>query len=329
MSAPLVVLGEVKTCLVPSAVALVREEAAQLLALMPGRAVSWRERPGSVAISPSLAAGVDCATRLHRDGRAPAPVRIVGTVAGRALVTGGRILQSSVYTRIVRSGDRMRQPWSHYLSRKGVTEAIDVVPPDPVRAGTALAEGYHLDRAAGAGEGILDLDAISDRLLVRVRGDSRLDQSPPVQVGVTRLCWSAVIGGSAGPKVTMHLPGERVRSVRLVLREESEIRAAQRFCEELAAHDWLLTVLTETLEQADLFDVLSPQYLDLIEPLVRHFSGLWMPGMHTPKSLRALWKPLQSDPGFTQQWNALRERLHDTIAIATLRAANKDTAPGW
>ncbi|WP_280250662.1 hypothetical protein [Nocardia abscessus] len=49
---PLVVLGEVRTCLLPSATALTGAEACDLLALMPGCTVRWRERPGTLAVSP-------------------------------------------------------------------------------------------------------------------------------------------------------------------------------------------------------------------------------------------------------------------------------------
>jgi hypothetical protein len=45
-----------------------------------------------------------------------------------------------------------------------------------------------------------------------------------------------------------------------------------------------------------------------------------MPGAHTPPVLRALWKDLQNDPGFSRQWNTLVGRLRDNIAVATLSA---------
>ncbi len=50
---PLVVLGEVRTCLLPSAIALTGAEACDLLALMPGCTVRWRERPGTLAVCPT------------------------------------------------------------------------------------------------------------------------------------------------------------------------------------------------------------------------------------------------------------------------------------
>lgn len=334
---PLVVLGEVSTCLAPSAAALDRTHADELLALMPGRAVSWRARPSTLAISPTTAVGVDCDLELGlsaqdsaayraRTGRRWDRARIVGTVGARVVLAGGRILQSSTHTQIVRSGDRKRQPWSHYVSRKGVTEVLDVLPAERGTASAALARGYIPDPdvefdSAPEGDGeLLDLASISRRLLGRIRTDSRLDQSPPVHAATTRLRWTALVGGAAGPKVQLRLDEDNVRSARLIVRNESDLAAAQRFCEDLAAHDWLLTVVADALDEADRFGAASLDRLDVLAPLVQHFTGLWMPGAHTPAALRALWRDLQSDPGFTRQWTTLRDRLRDNIAIATLHA---------
>ncbi|MQY17687.1 SCO2521 family protein [Nocardia macrotermitis] len=327
-AAPLVVLGEVKTCLLPSSTALPRAQARELLALMPGRDVSWRERPGSLATSPTMAVGVDCRVRMDFPEAEQRSTRIVGTVAARAALLGGRILQSSAYTRIVRGEDRRRQTWSHYLSRKGISEEIELFAPDRAAVAAAMVEGYHGDPAAAGIGNVLDLNSASGRLLGRIRTDPSLDQSPPVQVGTTRLRWSAIVGGSAGPDVRLHVDDETVRSVRVIVRQEADLDAVQRFCEDLAAHDWLLTVVADALDQADHFDPVSADRLDILEPLVRHFSGVWMPGAHTPKELRTLWRDLQAEPGFTRQWATLRERLRDEVAVATLHALrHKDT--GW
>ncbi len=337
-AAPLVVLGEVSTCLLPSSIALDRDRADELLALMPGRAVSWRERPSTLAVSPTTAVGVDCDLMLDLNATGkdsvgadipisnpdraavaePTTVRIVGTVGTRVVLAGGRILQSSAHTQVARAGERRRQPWSHYLSRKGFTEVIDIVPPERAMAGAALAEGYLAEPVADGD--ILDLASISRRLLGRIRTDPRLDQLPPVQVGTTRLRWTALVGGAAGPAVQLHLDDGSIRSVRLIVRKESDLAAAQRFCEDLAAHDWLLTVVADALDQADHFSTLSKDRLEILYPLLQHFTSLWMPGAHTPAALRALWRDLQSDPGFSRQWTTLRDRMRDSIAIATLHA---------
>lgn len=310
-TAPLVVLGEVRTCLLPSAAALGRAEASELLALMPGSAVRWRERPGTLGISPTTAVGVDCDLLMGET-----TARIVGTVATRLALTGGRVLQSSARTRVVRASERGRQTWSHYISQKGVTEVISRLP-ERTSAATALADGYLTQAATGER---LDLASISERLLARVRADPRLDQNPPMQTGATRLRWIARVGGSTGPAATLHLDDETCRTVRLIVRTESDLVAAERFCEDLAAHDWLLTVLAGVLEEADRFALHSRDRVDILAPALEHLTGLWMPGAHTPSALRALWKELSNEPGFSRQWNTLAGRLRDNIAVATLYA---------
>ncbi|WP_280268965.1 SCO2521 family protein [Nocardia wallacei] len=309
MAAPLVVLGEVRTCLLPSAAARTPAEGGGLLALMPGRAVRWRERPGTLAVSPTTAVGIDCDLTLGEQ-----VARVVGTVATNVVLAGGRVLQSSARTRVVRAEERRRQTWSHYVSQKGVAEVISRIP-ERATAGAGLADGY-LD-GPGGGD-ILDLASISERLLARIRADARLDQSPPVRAGTTRLRWAARVGGATAPTAALHLDDDVVRSIRLTVRADTDLDAAQRFCEDLAAHDWLLTVLAGALDEADRFASHSRDRMDILAPVLEHLTGLWMPGAHTPAALRTLWKELQTEPGFSRQWNTLVSRLRDSIAVATL-----------
>ncbi|WP_330249948.1 SCO2521 family protein [Nocardia sp. NBC_00565] len=311
MAVPLVMLGEVRTCLLPSAAALTRAEAGELLALMPGCAVRWRERPGKLAISPTVAVGVDCNLPLGEQ-----VAHVVGTVATSIVLAGGRVLQSSASTRVVRASEKRRQTWSHYVSQKGVTEVISRIP-ERATAGIALAEGYLTGPVGGD---ILDLASISERLLSRIRADVGLDHDPPVRARTTRLRWTARIGGTAGPTAELHLDDDSVRSIRLIVRAESDLDAAQRFCEDLAAHDWLLTVLADALDEADRFPSHSRERMNTLAPALEHLTGLWMPGGHTPAELRALWKELQTEPGFSRQWTTLVARLRDNIAVATLAA---------
>ncbi|RMI33257.1 SCO2521 family protein [Nocardia stercoris] len=319
-AAPLAAFGEVRTCLLPSATALTRTEACDLLALMPGRDISWRERPGSLAVSPSLAVGVDCHVHLGASAddavasAATATAQIVGTVATRVVLAGGIVLQSSVNTRLVRAADRRRQTWSHYIRRRGVAEVISPLP-DRATAIDALVEGYLRGRPHPH---VLDLASIGERLLGRIRSDPLLDQQPPLAAGATRLRWTAVIGGAAGPSASLRMNDDTTRSVRLILRQESDLVAAQRFCEDLAAHDWLLTVLSAGLADADRYRPRSPERHDILAALLDTLTGLWMPGAHTPASMRSLWTALQADPGLTRQWAALVERLRDRVAVATL-----------
>jgi hypothetical protein len=306
---PLVVLGEVRTCLLPSSTALTGAEACDLLALMPGCTVRWRERPGTLAVSPTTAVGVDCDLALGEQ-----TAHIVGTVATSAVLSGGRVLQSTARTRVVRAAGRRRQTWSHYLSQKGVTEVISRIP-ERATAGEALVEGY---LTGPADVDTLDLASISERLLNRLRADPRLDQTPSVRAGTTRLRWTARVGGSAGPAAALHLDDGALRTVRMIVRDEADLDDAQRFCEDLAAHDWLLTVVAAALAEAQRFPSHSRERTDILAPVLEDLAGLWMPGAHTPASMRALWRELQVDPGLSRQWNALVAQLQNRIAVATL-----------
>lgn len=320
---PLIALGEVRTCLVPASATLHREEAGDLLALVPGRRVRWRQRPGTLAISPVTPVGVDC--ELVVAGAAPA--RVVGTVATRAIVMGGRVLQSSARTQVIRAAERRRQTWSHYLSRVGVTEVLSKLG-DREEAIDALIDGY-LDTKPTAET--LDLASISERLLAQLRADPRLDQQAPLLVPTTRLRWVAKVGGAAGPKLQLRLDDDALRSVSIVVRTEQDLDAAQRFCEDLAAHDWLLTVGDAAIEEADRFARSDHKRMEVLAAVLEHLAHLWMPGAHTPAPLRALWKELQTEPGFSRQWTALTGQVRDTLRVAEwdLARRHRIATPDW
>ncbi|MFI9505754.1 SCO2521 family protein [Nocardia sp. NPDC052566] len=304
---PLIALGEVRTCLVPTSATLHRAEASELLSLVPGRRVLWRQRPGTLAVSPATPVGVDC--ELLLTGAAPA--RVVGTVASRAIVVGGRMLQSSVRTQVVRVDERRRQTWSHYLSRAGVTELISKVG-DRADACDGLADGY-LNGVPTPDT--LDLASIGERLLARLRTDASLDQRAPMQTSTTRLRWTARVGGAAAPDMAFCLDDESVRSAAITVRSEKDLDAAQRFCEDLAAHDWLLTIGDAAIEEADRFPPSSDEEAELLGAVLKHLAHLWMPGAHAPPQLRALWKDLQTDPGFSRQWTALIGQVRDRLRV--------------
>lgn len=314
-ASPLIVFGEVRTCLLPTSAALNRAEVGDLLALVPGRRVAWRERPITLAFSPTTAVGVDCGLIT----KSLTEARVVGTVAANAIVVGGRVLQSSARTQVVRAPDRRRQTWSHYLSRVGVTELLSKVG-DRGDAGQDLTDGY---LGGTPTTETLDLASISERLLARIRADQRLDQQAPIQAVTTRLRWTARVGGAVGPQLALRLDDDAVRSVRMIVRNESDLVAARRFCEDLAAHDWLLTVTGAAIEEADRFPSSSQEQVDILAPMLEHLAHLWMPGAHTPAALRSLWKELQADPGFSRQWTARIGHLRDRLAVATLDALRR------
>ncbi|GAB4589900.1 SCO2521 family protein [Nocardia sp. IFM 10818] len=327
MTDPLVLLGEVRTGLLPTADALPPREVAELLALLPGQRVLMRERPLALAISPSSAVGVDC--QLATVSRSQS--RAIGTVAAHAVLVGGRIVQSSAGTRVVRAANSNRRPWSHYLTQVGSMELIPRLG-DDTAAAVDLTEGF-LEASSGT---TLDLGSISDRLLTRVRIDPRLDQQPPVRATTTRLRWAArvapPVGG--GPRnrtlFAFRLEDETTRTVRIMVPTVRDLAGVQRFCEDLAAHDWLLTTLDTLLNDA----AQAGPHRDTVQflaPMLEELVHLWMPGAHTPPRLRELWTRLESDPGFSRQWTAQVGQLRDRLAVATLAAlrSSKISTAEW
>jgi hypothetical protein len=310
---PLILLGEVRTCLLPDSRCLDSGSVRDLLAVMPGRPVTWRERPVGFAASPATAVGVDCALATA----STTAVRAIGTVATRAIVLGGRVLQSSARTDVDVALDTHRQAWSHYLSRLGVVEVVSRIKNRPALVAD-LSAGFLGDRSAAD---ILDLAAISERMLARLRMNVRLDQRPPILAATTRLRWTAEVADVPRPRASVELGEGRRRSVRLWLPEPALLGSAQRFCEDLAAHDWLLTTVGAAIAEAD--QLSDDESLDVLAPLLEHLVHLWMPSAHAPEALRHLWADLEDDPGFTRQWTALVGLLRDRIAVATLAALRR------
>jgi hypothetical protein len=308
---PLIALGEIDTCLLPAAAPLPRGDLEELLELVPGRPMHWRERPLALAVSPPVAEGVDCLLAAP----AHAEVRAIGTVVTHAVVVGGRVLQSSARTRVVRAAGDQRRTWSHYLNQPGVTEVITKVTAD-TRA--RLAEGFLAPESPAAGT--IDLASIVHRLLGRIRMDPRLDQRVPVQSGTTRLRWAARIGETARPLVAFRLHSATVRTVLVTVRTEEELAGVQRFCEDLAVHDWLLTVTGQALEQSDAYPPGSAESVAVLAPVLHHLAHLWVPGAHTPPPLRELWTQLQIDPNFTADRQGLIDQLRNRMLVATLDA---------
>jgi hypothetical protein len=306
---PLIVLGEVRTSLLPSAAALTRDEVDELLSLVPGRMVRWRERPVGLGTSPAKAIGVDC--RLPTGSSLE--IRVVGTVAVMSVVVGGWIMQSSAVTRVMRVPPRRRQPWSHYLKRIGVTEAsMEAEREDVIED---LIDGF----LAGPdpSDKTLDLGSITARALDELRERCRPGRAGPVRT--TRLRWIARVGGGPGPKADMRLEDDQVRSIRLIARDDEDLVAAQRFCEDVAAHDWLLTSSADVIAAADRAVAVGLAQSDVLSPMLAHRTHLWMPGAHTPPRLRTLWKHFQNDPGFSRQWTATVDQMRDRVKVETLQ----------
>ncbi|MGV9677583.1 SCO2521 family protein [Nocardia sp. NPDC003482] len=303
-----VVLGHIRTCLLPSPNVVDTDAAVELLsAVRQGSPVFSRERPVPLVISADCAEGVDCELPV-RSGRT---VRGIGTVLTRALVVGGRILQSSSRTRVVAAENSNPRPWPYYLAKVGTVEALSGVDAD---LGARLAVGY----LKGGPSDRLDLASISGRMATDLRMDTQLEHAVPFRAAETQLRWAAeVVTGDERPfAFAFSMDSDTLRSVRIRIGEDG-FEAAQRFCEDLAVHDWLLTTLTNLLATADCYGYVKHDPVTILAPVLEQIVPLWMPGAHTPGRLESLWQEVEDDPGFSRQWSSRVNQLRDRMATAT------------
>jgi hypothetical protein len=303
------VCGEVRTCMLQHSQALSGQAAAELLRLRAGGRVRLSERPNPYARSPDVPTGVDCCLPTASGVR----VRAVGTVTTRAVLTAGRLLQAGAFCAVTADGPDRRRHWSHYLARPGIVEPFGKLPERDVADGC-------LSGALRAGD--LDLGAMADRTLSRVMRDPALDKRAPFKAQVTRQRWVVMrTPADEEPSLKSFVLGENgVRTVELRLPVGIAAPAAAKLCEDLALHDWLLTVLIRMVERSQLGSVGGHGAVTALRPAVDHLLHLWMPTARVDQVLRPLWEVLEREPGFTRQWQILVQRIRDQLF---LRAAEQ------
>ncbi|MET7570055.1 SCO2521 family protein [Streptomyces sp. NPDC005492] len=298
--------GEVRTSLLPSFQALDGRAAAQLLRLRADEHVRVSERPNLYALSPEVLTGVDC--RLPTSNGAK--VRAVGTVAARAALTEGRVLQSTAYFSAPATGPDVRRPWGHYLVRPGVVEPFGKLPEQ------AIAQGV----LRGGGRGDLDLGMIAEGLLAQLVRHPLLDHKAPFKSRRTHLRWAARrTPEDQEPSLDRFtLAQDGLRTVELTVPESVPAAAVAGLCEDLALHDWLLTTVVHMLENSRLGAADGPAAVLALRPAVDHLLHLWMPRAHVDRTLGHLWDVLEREPGFSRQWENLRQRIRDQLAIQAI-----------
>ncbi|MFL6145294.1 MAG: SCO2521 family protein [Labedaea sp.] len=302
----MLILGEVHTCLLRSSNRLSRQAVIDLLGIKPGQQVLVSERPVNRSVSPEVLVGVDC--RLATDPQVKA--RGIGTVAVHAVVTGGLVLQSSARSHVARAEANQRKAWSAYAARPGVIDAIS-------KASVAqLAQGHRNDVVDST---LLDLGSVSEYLIGRIQRRPQLDHKITIRFRPTRLRWTATVGDWAESTVRLHVDSEVLRTVELVLPERL-MPYAERFCEDLALHDWLITALGAAVDLADRELAEGSNPIKILAAALERLIHLWMPGAHVDPTMRPLWDGLESRPGFTLQWNAQVARIRDLLQIRTLEA---------
>ncbi|WP_436773367.1 SCO2521 family protein [Yinghuangia sp. YIM S09857] len=268
------------------------------------------ERPLPSAFSADTLTGVDC--------RLPAPAgpspRVIGTASSRTRIIGGKVVQGSSQVVLTGTAANRRRAWSQYLARPGVVEVLGE--PDI----EALGRGLAADRTQADP---LALGASAKRGIAGVQRSPVLDRRPPFRAARTRLRWAAVAPSGEGPEchAVFTLTGETSRALRVVATAPN-LSAVQRFCEDLAHHDWLLTTLNRALVRGDDKDDSFERQRTALE----HLAGLWMPGAHTPAPLAPLWSGFEREPGFTRHWESLTGLIRDRVALHTLTLLERISA---
>lgn len=310
-----VAVGEIRTGLLRHGAVLTRAAAAQLLDLLPGEAVLESQRPIQHTLSPDVANGVDCLVVTETGAR----VRAVGTILTHAAITGGRVLQTSTYTRIDPSGSGIRRPWSHYTEQPGRLETVG-------RADApALAAGFVGLRGIPAPD-CLDLGAVCERLAMRLQTSPILDGRPPIKSQWTRLRWTVLYTAvndmsAANAQFTLVDDESRVLSLRVPyeLREVYRLGDVLELCRDLALHDWLLTTLTRRIERVSAVSGELAQEVSELAPIVSNLIQLWLPGARVSSGLEAVWEGFERQPGFSRQWRIAVDWVRDQLSLHTLQ----------
>jgi hypothetical protein len=302
-------LGEVHTGVIQHSAAVSGELADELLALVGGIAVRRGERPIAYAVSPDVLTGVDCSL----PGRG-ARTRVVGTVVSRAMITAGQVLQGSAFTQVEPAAVNRRQPWSHYLARPGVVEALGRLMPEQI-TNTARRERD------------LDLGAVAVQTMETVQGNARLDHGSRFKAPRTVLWWAARTD-PGDPRMTFTVNGDLTRAV--------DLRAdglcapdVARFCEDLALHDWLLTTVVRLVDLARVGAVAQERVVARLRPAIDHLLHVWMPAARVDPALAELWTFLDRYPGLTRQWQTTVDRIRDQLALATINIPDGPSADDW
>lgn len=309
-SGPVLVCGEVRTCLLPTRDAVDERAAVRLLRLRADERVRVSRHPNRHAVSPDVLTGVDCRLPTATGARG----RAVGTVSARAALTEGRVLQSTAYFCAPASGPERRQPWGYYLVRPGFLIPVGRLP------GKAVTEGFLSANRPGE----LDVGSIAESLLARISRQHRiLDHDAPLTTADTSLRWTAA-AAAAGEEASFLFTkaDDGLRMVELRLPRGTAPPEVVGLCEDLALHDWLLTTVSDKLDGLR-FGSDDRAVLKVLRPLVNHLLHLWMPRARVDHTLHAAWEDLEKSPGYSRQWDALAQRIRDQLALHAIVSPNE------
>jgi hypothetical protein len=309
---PVLACGEVRTCLLPCRDAVSAAVAERLLRLRADERVRVSQRPNLYAVSPDILTGVDC--RLPTANKSK--VRAVGTVAARATLTEGRVLQATAYFSAPSAGPDRRRPWGYYLVRPGMLVPVGRLAELPV------AQGF-LTESRRIGQEELDVGSIAEGILAKIsRNPLFHDDDVPFKAATTVLRWAALPAteGKGASLQRFTLADEGLRLVELRAPHGTDPVAVARLAEDFALHDWLLTTVADRLDGIQLRSSDGTARLEALRPLVDHLLHLWMPGARVDRTLGALWDVLEQEPGFSRQWQTHVNRVRDQVALQAATA---------
>lgn len=298
-----IVLGEVRTCLLQNRDSLATPATVALMRLTPGAAVSHVERPVRRVVSADQVSGIDCGLRLARRGRS----RAIGTVLSHAITISGRVLQGSAHVTLTAAGAAERQAWRHYLQRPGTAEIIGSPHPADV------VEGF-LDATVPAWG--LDLASISDRVIDRVQADPMLDHYTPLRARTCVVRWAAVLDPGHDDAATMHVTKSDVPGLHFVRFQgrPADLAMLDRFCEEFARHEWLLSTMQEAVldrAERDLAHEQLREHLDKLGFALNQLVPLWMPPTHLSTQMNTFWTALEDQTRYSRIFERHTARVRD------------------
>ncbi|WP_030441976.1 SCO2521 family protein [Actinoplanes subtropicus] len=309
----MLIAGEVQTGVLRGGGPVTGDVAARLVDLVTGEAVLVSERPRSYVRAPDKPVGVDCPIGASGPNRRP---RGIGTAWQRAAILDGHVVQGSAYATIRRAEQSARQPWSYYMTRPGVIESVGRT------RWKELADAFAAPvRDADA----LDLGGIAGQAADRVQRNHRAGGRPGLRAARTRLRWTALVEPCDPSPCEVHFAtyGEDLRVLSFTVSEVAARRVAV-VAEDIALHDWLLTVLLEEVRKAAIGVLPRDEVIRRLLPAIDYLLHLWLPRTTDDDLARALWSVLENRVGLSRQWNLLVYRIRDQLsagAVAALSAA--------
>lgn len=300
---PQVVLGAVTTGLLNTSEPLPLDAAQQVLALVPGVKADWRRYPVEQVVSPDLFFGLDCRLAV-RSGAQP---RVIGTARARAILTAGHILQGSARVDVLLGANTRRLPWSHYMARLGVAEAINKAAPSDVVTG--FLQGP-------PGKSLLDLSNTGAYVMSLLEQAPQIDRLARLRTPTHRLLWAAHVQEDGEPDCHVEAGEDGVFRVRMSTPPELLPHFVE-FCEILALHHWLLASLKNAFDRSTRRGRRAEAELD---PALSYLGHVWNPTAHLPPEMRWFWDALEDEAQLSWEWQTTLTRVRDKVTLLTRKA---------